>query len=443
VDVLTVLDIQGRAVRKPFDFRYVRRDAESLLEAHLRRKEVTLILGPRQCGKTCLLRRLISTTERPEGSRVLYLNLDSLDLRLGFASPMELARFLEARGYAKGDLVMLDEVQRLDDPGLYVKQLQDLDTGIKLIVSGSASTEIRARTREHLTGRRRIVELAPLSLSELVLHRGSGWTSGEAVDALSAGTARGIFHEMAVFGGYPAVWNESDPYERVAVIAGLYDTYIKRDVTDFLGIRNVTGFNDVVTALAGQVGSSVTWSEVAGLVGVDVRSVRSYVDALEATYVLRRLRPMSGRGRNEIGKSPKCMFVDNGLLNAGGRGFAEFRQRADRGALTENLALSEILKRQPMEARYWRTTSGAEVDLILVVGGTRVPIEVKSGALSRPTVPRGLRSFIERYAPPAAFVLHSGTEMEARVQNTTVRFLPVWSALLDRPWLPATGNATS
>jgi len=203
---------------------------------------------------------------------------------------------------------------------------------------------------------------------------------------------------------------------------------------DFLGVRNVAGFNDVVLALAGQVGAPVTWSEVATLVGADVRSVRSYADALEKTYVLRQLRPLAGRGRNEIGKSPKCLFVDNGLLNACGRGFAPFGQRADRGALAENLAVSEILKRGASEPRYWRSTSGAEVDLVLDVAGKRFPIEVKAGALPRPVVPKGLRSFIERYAPPAAYVLHSGQPLDTTVHSTLVRFLPAWTALLERPW---------
>jgi len=434
LDALTVIDIQGRAVRKPFDFEYVRRNAEQALSAQLRRKEVTLLLGPRQCGKTCLLRWLVSQVEETGKKRVLYLNMDSLDLRSVFASPAELARFLLTRGYTRGDVAVIDEVQRLQDPGLYVKELQDLETGVKLVVSGSASTEIRARTREHLTGRRRVVDLAPLSLGELVRHGGAAGVPDAPPDAATAGLARRLFEEMAVFGGYPAAWNESDPAERVAVVAGIYDTYVKRDVVDFLGVRNVARFNDVVLALAGQVGAPVTWSEVATLVGADVRSVRSYVDALEKTYVLRQLRPLSGRGRNEIGKSPKCVFVDNGLLNACGRGFGAFAQRADRGALTENLVLSEILKGGPVEPRYWRSTSGAEVDLVLEFAGNRIPIEVKAGALPRPLVPRGLRSFIERYAPPAAYVLHSGPVLETTVQSTPVRFLPAWTALLQRPW---------
>jgi len=434
MDALTVLEMQGRMVRKAFDFEYVRRDAEEALSTQVRRKEVTLLLGPRQCGKTSLLRHLIADVEKEGKTRVLYLNMDNLDLRTAFASPVEMARFLEGRDYGRGDVAVIDEAQRLPDPGLYVKELQDLATGIKLIVSGSASTEIRAKTREHLTGRRRVVDLAPLSLGELVRHEGAGWVPGRPLDAVTAGAVRGIFEAMAVFGGYPAVWNESDPAERVAVVAGIYDTYVKRDVVDFLGVRNVAGFNDVVLALAGQVGAPVTWSEVATLVGADVRSVRSYADALEKTYVLRQLRPLAGRGRNEIGKSPKCLFVDNGLLNACGRGFAPFGQRADRGALAENLAVSEILKRGASEPRYWRSTSGAEVDLVLDVAGKRFPIEVKAGALPRPVVPKGLRSFIERYAPPAAYVLHSGQPLDTTVHSTLVRFLPAWTALLERPW---------
>lgn len=434
MDPIAVLELQGRNARKPFDFDFIRREQEETVFAQLHRKEVTLLLGPRQCGKTCLLRRVVSRVEQDSDGRALYLNLDNLTLRRAFASPVELVLFLENRGYGKGDVLILDEAQRLDDPGLYVKQVHDLDPGLKIVVSGSSSTEIRAKTREHLTGRRRLVQLAPLSLRELAMHTGTGWRPGTTLDSAGSAASRRLFEEMAVHGGYPGVWNEADPQERPVVITDIYDSYVRRDVIDFLGLRNVGAFNDVVRALAGQAGGMVVWSELSRLVGADVRSIRSYVDILEQTYVTRRLLPFTGRARTEIAKSPKCPFADNGMLNASGAGFAPFAHRADRGVLTENLAVSELFKNATDEPRYWRTTSGAEVDMVLPGSGTPVPIEVKAGAFTRPVVPKGLRSFIARYSPLAAFLLHSGEAMETVVGSTPVMFLPAWTALVERPW---------
>jgi predicted AAA+ superfamily ATPase len=434
MDALQVIEYQNRRIREPFDFDFIERAAVDEVTAQLGRPEITVILGPRQAGKTTLLRRLIQARE--SGGRsgtTLYMNMDSREVRRGFASPTGLASVLESRGMGKGDLLVIDEVQRIDEPGLYLKQLHDLAVGFKIVVSGSSSLEIGSETREHLTGRRRTVTLWPLSFSELAAHEhldsGPARLSPALDEALS-----GLLERLAVHGGYPAVWNERDPVEKAGVIASIYDTYITRDVVEFLGVRNAVGFNDLVRALAGQVGGLVSWASLSQLAGIDVRTVRSYVGILEQTYVIRCLRPYSTNPRKEIRKSPKCPFADNGLMNAAGGDLSPLAHRSDPGPLIENLVISEVAKTTDATLRYWRTTAGAEVDLLVQHPDRLVPIEVKSTALRRPSMSRGFRSFLGKYSPKRALVLHRGARLQEKTGSTVIDFLPVHQALLGRPW---------
>ena len=436
MDAIQILDFQNRSLRRPFDFEFIDREGMASLKAQLKRREVTVLLGARQTGKTSLLRKLVLDLQAgPQGPRVLYMNMDNEELRRSFSSPVQLASYLEARGMGAGDILMLDEVQRIEQPGLYLKQIHDLGMGYKIVVSGSSSLEIRSETREHL--RRRLISLAPLSLSEIAAHRGliparcdpDTAVSEQVLQALS-----GLVREMAVFGGYPAVWGESDPLERARTVAGIFDDYVRRDVVELLKVRNTVGFNDLVRALAGQVGGLVNLSKVAGLAGIDVKTARSYLEILEQTYVVHVQRPYSTNPRTEIKKSPKCPFADNGMLGSALATFVPLARRGDPGPLLENLVVSELAKRMQGNVRYWRTTSGAEVDVVLLRPDGPVPIEVKSASLRRPKIGRSFRSFLDRYRPPVAYVLHRGREMETRSGGTTVRILPISRALVTHPW---------
>ncbi|MBW2264003.1 MAG: DUF4143 domain-containing protein [Deltaproteobacteria bacterium] len=209
---------------------------------------------------------------------------------------------------------------------------------------------------------------------------------------------------------------------------------MRRDVVDFLGVRNASGFNDLVRVLAGQAGGLVNYSALSSLAGVDVKTVRSYLEILEQTYVIHIQRPYATNPRKEIRKSPKCPFVDNGLLNAAMGDFSPLEDSSDPGPLLDNLVVSEISKATDARTRYWRTTSGAEVDVIVQHPDRVVPIEVKSVHLRRPVLGRGFRSFLVKYEPERAFILHRGARFQDKTGKTLVDFLPVHEGLLLRPW---------
>jgi uncharacterized protein len=432
MDALSVLAFQNRSLRRPFPWTFIDREASPVLSSKLRPDAAVVLVGARQTGKTSLARRLIHERDETLGQdRSLYLNMDSGELRQAFASPVELALYLERQGYGGGDLVVIDEAQRLPESGLYVKQLVDAGMGIAWLVSGSASLTIRSETREHLTGRRALLELAPLSARELARHQGLLNAEGEPGGAPERQAVEHLVEDLAVFGGYPAVWTSPAGEDRSDIISQIYEDYVRRDVVDFLRVQNTAGFNDLVRALAGQVGGMLNHAEVSRTVGIDVRTVRAYLDILEQTYVVRLLQPFSTNPRGEIRKQPKVAFHDNGILNASRGAFMPLSGRVDRGALIENLVFS-ALAGATRDARAWRTAAGAEVDLVLGPLEAPVPVEVKAAVLKRPRVSRGYRSFIATYRPDRAYVVHRGEKMVSRIEDTEVIHLPLTDALLGR-----------
>ena len=434
MDPVRALELQNRAIRKPFGFDFIERAASRVLHEQLRRNEVTIVLGARQVGKTSLLKRLLLDREASHGSdTVLYINMDSQELQSGFESPLELAAYVQAKGYGAGKLIIIDEIQRLPEPGLYLKQLYDLDLGAKLMVSGSSSLAIRSKTREHLTGRRRMVHLSCLRFDELARHHGLigvGEGSLPVVSTAISSRLESLVDELACFGGYPAVHNETDPIDKEQVIRQLYADYVRRDVADFMGVRNTRGYNSLVRGLAGQVGGLCNQVELSRLTGLDVKTVKKHLDILEHTYVVHVLRPWGTNPRTEVKKSPKCYFADNGLLNSNLGRFASISARADRGGLVENMVIAEMKKVFDDRVRFWRSTSGAEVDLIFDLAAGPLPVEIKSTALKRPKVSRSFRSFLKKYRPQVGYILHRGPEMSATVEGIEVRFLPIWQAFL-------------
>ena len=175
-------------------------------------------------------------------------------------------------------------------------------------------------------------------------------------------------------------------------------------------IRRPDAFRRLLQLAASQVGNLVNQAEYASICGISNTTVRDYLEILEESHVIRRLRPFLGGRRAEITSAPKLFFVDTGLRNHLFGGFGALQGRGDRGAVLENHVCAELCKWcEPLDdLRYWRSRNGAEVDFVLRRGETLMAIEVKACALSRPTVPRALRSFVEAYQPAAAVVVNQG-----------------------------------
>ena len=323
-------------------------------------RKVFLILGARQVGKTTLLRAVESRLVHA-GQRVRYLNCDVAEERRAINTT---ARTLLDRLVAGMDVVLVDEAQRLDDPGLTLKILYDLYPQLVVIATGSSSFDLRNQVTDALTGRYLDFTLFPLSLSEVLA------AAGVLSDrALCQPSADALLPDLLLHGLYPEIYLAGDPKTRQLLLAKLVESYLFKDILAFQRIRYSEVIVDLARALAYQIGNEVNESELANRLKVDRKTVVSYLDILEKSFVIIRLHPFSNNPRREIGKQAKIYFLDLGIRNALINDFNDLAIRADRGRLWENFLIVERLKHfasrgETVRSRFWRAYGGAEVDYL-------------------------------------------------------------------------------
>jgi uncharacterized protein len=306
-----------------------------------------IVLGPRQSGKTTLIKDLLS--RRRES--VLELNADEPDVRelLDGCTSTQLRGLIGEAG-----LVFIDEAQRVPDIGLTLKLIVDQIPGVQVIATGSSAFELNARIAEPLTGRKFEYMLYPLSFAELVRRHGL------------LEERRWLDHRL-IYGAYPEiVRTPGREQERVRLLAG---SYLYKDLLNLEQINKPVLLEKILRALALQLGSEVSFHEMGQLVGADSQTVERYIDLLEKAFVLIRLPALSRNVRNEIKKGKKVYFLDNGIRNAVIGNFTPLSGRTDAGALWENYLISErvkLLNNLGIQAdRYfWRTTQQQEIDYV-------------------------------------------------------------------------------
>lgn len=345
---------------------------ESLFEG-----KTLILLGPRQSGKTTLLEML--TKEIDE--KVLLLDCDEPDIRreLTNASSTQLK---QRTGNAR--VVMIDEAQRVKDIGITLKLFHDKIKDVQLIVTGSSALELAGETNEPLTGRKYEYFLLPISTEEMISY----------TDLTSE---KRLIKNRLLFGMYPDVINE--PGNERKILNNLIGSYLYKDIFSFQDVRKPEIIESLLEALALQIGSEVSYNELATLLGVDQITVRRYIDLLEKTFVIFRLRSFSRNVRNELKKSRKIYFYDNGIRNAILSNFSDIELRTDKGALFENFLVSErnkLLNNHQLNTNkyFWRTTQQQEIDYIEERDGQINAYEFKWNPNSKKKIPL---TFIKAY----------------------------------------------
>ena len=299
--------------------------------------KVLVILGARQTGKTTMLRELF------QGEDTLFLNGDEGDVQSLFENIS--ASRLEAVFGGKR-VVVIDEAQRIKNIGLKLKlAVEKLPRPVQIIATGSSSFDLANEVNEPLTGRKREFRLFPLSFAELVNHHGL------------LEEKRLLPHRL-VFGYYPEV--ASNPGSEREILRELSDSYLYRDVLMWERIKKPEKLVKLLQALALQIGAQSSYSELAQLCGLDVKTVEKYVVLLEQCFVIFRLGSFSRNLRNELKFSRKIYFYDNGIRNALLADFTIPETRRDTGALWENFLVSERMKKLEYDSWQSGTPGGAE-----------------------------------------------------------------------------------
>jgi predicted AAA+ superfamily ATPase len=313
----------------------------------LRKKGKAIILtGPRQVGKTTLLKTLFGNQKN-----VLWLDGDDATIRerLKNAGTAYLKTLV-----AGNQIVVIDEAQRIEDVGLIGKQLVDHMPDVELFITGSSALELSGKTREPMTGRKWSLQLYPFSFREMVRHHG-------LIDETSQ------LKQRLVYGYYTEIVVQSGREERR--LKELSESYLYKDIYAIEKIQKPEKFERLLKLLAFQIGQQVSNHELAINTGLDVSTVERYIDLLEKAFVVFRIPSFQRNKRNELKKSRKIYFVDNGIRNAIIEQWSPADMRADAGMLWENWMMSErrklINNEQAMVSTYfWRTTAQQEVDLI-------------------------------------------------------------------------------
>ncbi len=376
--------------------KYIVRAAGERLERLLREFPVVLVLGPRQCGKSTLVRTLRPTWRSLDLERAADLALVQADIE-GFF-----------RQHPRR--VIIDEAQRLPDLFPALRHFVDQSAGRgRYLLTGSASPALVRKVSESLAGRVGLLELTPFRFVEVV---GSRHAAGRWF-----------------WGGYPPVHARRETRARLDWLDSYVSTYLERDLPA-LGVRlPAARLRTLWTMLTHVHGNLLNVSDLARSIGVSSHAIDGDLDVLEQTFMIRRLRPHHANVQKRMTKSPKLFVRDTGLLHflAGLREPRDLPTWARRGASFEGLVIEELIawasdQLVRPEACFWRTQAGAEVDLLLIHGRRVAPIEVKLGGSVPPRSLAGLRQCMSDLGLKRGFVIHTGDER--RSVGSSIELVP-------------------
>lgn len=367
---------------------------ERKLAAHVTKylysPEAIVIMGARQVGKTSLLKYLIDAHLR---ENVFYFDLELRELLdVCNKGAEEVYRYLLQKGAdeQKKIYLVLDEVQYLDEPTRLIKIFHDHYPGVKLLLSGSSTFEMKRKFRESLTGRMVAFVMYPLSFEEFLLFK-------EKKYVLRAENSRAINDELVFlaeeyikFGGFPQIVLEPSEEKKKVYLSQIINTYVRKDIRDIGNIRNLSSFNKLLEVLASQSGQLLNISELSNTLGIHQETVRTYVDLLENTFILKRITPFHKNIRSELTKNSKVFMLDTGLMHL--LWLKEF-PRVILGNAFETFVFLELLK-SGQDIHFWRTANKQEVDFI-ISSKKLYALEAKYKFKEHDT--RGLKFFAAQY----------------------------------------------
>lgn len=408
----------------------IRRQIFPKVAGHLEKPEIALIVGPRQAGKTVLLGMLknwLIEKKDVDPRSILYFNLDIVKDWEFFQSQTDFIEFLKEKSTKNKVYVLVDEAQKVPDCARFFKGVFDSNLNVKLVLTGSASLELKTKVQESLAGRKRVFHLLPFSFAEFLSAKDEelfGLLGKSQISSISRKRIISFFEEYAVWGGYPRVVFAQTKEEKVNTLSEIFTSYVERDIVGFLRVRDRLGFSRLVKLLSGQIGQLVNVTELSNSLNLDRQTVERYLQALKETFITAPLPPYFRNTRQEIIKQNKIYFNDTGMRNYALEDFSPLSERRDAGSLFENAVFKEIyISLSPLEKlRFWRTKQGAEVDFLIVSGEKILPIEAKLH-LQKPHVAVSLRNFVKNYSPQKALVVNSSLRGDLTYKGTRVGFI--------------------
>ncbi len=410
----------------------IERDIEPRIEDWISRKEIIAIRGPRQCGKTTLLKKLITVLKKNgvQENNIHYISFEDDSKKEKFEkSPKEFLSIL-IKGKEKA-FFLLDEVQYIKNAGKLLKLVYDELENIKIIITGSSAMDLN-EIGSFLVGRVILFEMYPLSFSEFLSSKDEsifkyynlnkikiGDKIKEEKELIFVDKLNDLLKEYLIFGGYPAVVLEPDNEKKKVLLRSMFQTYIEKDIVKIYGSKYSQRIIDLIRHLASINSSMINYNEISSSISLYEAEVKEILGILEQTYVIKLIKPFHKNLTTELKKNPKVYFIDTGLRN-----FATERwdfSPEEYGKILETYVFGLVKEKK---VNYWRTTAKAEVDFI--VNG-EIPIEAKI----TPKISRSFRSFIDTYNPKIAYLANLKILKKEHVNKTSMFLVPF--CILDKP----------
>lgn len=365
------------------------RTSESYLKALSESYPIVSVVGPRQSGKTTLVRETFS--KKP------YVSLEDLDQRrFAQEDPRGFLRTFKNGG-------ILDEVQNCPDLFSYIQtDVDQEDTVGKFILTGSQNFLLMEKISQTLSGRTGMLELLPLSYKEL----------SERVEKT------GIF-ELIFKGGYPRLYTRNIPPENWYKM--YVKTYIERDVRQIKNVLDLGTFELFLKLCAGRIGQITNLTSLGNECGVSYNTIKQWISVLSSSYVTFLLSPHHKNFNKRLVKNPKLYFYDTGVACSllGIRSSDELRTHYARGVLFENFVILEMIKKrlnvgQDPSLYFWRDNHGHEVDIIFEGKGHLVPVEIKSSSTVNSEFLKSLKYWNKLSAEPKGYLIYGGESKQLR-----------------------------
>jgi predicted AAA+ superfamily ATPase len=374
------------------------------LSGDISKRFISILIGPRQVGKTFLMRQLAEECLQ-SGLKVQFHNLeDPDDLRFFSGDEAQLIRQLKN---TDADVLFLDEFHYLKNATRIFKVLYDSGMKVKIFASGSSSMEIHKHLKESLSGRFRLSLVHPLFGSELCQ------------------LPNYSFEEFLRFGGLPGLTHETDVADKMALLKNVLQTYLLKDIKALIKEENIRAFNSLLYSLAQNQGQVIAIAALAREVGLSEPAIKHHLELMAQTYVCFPIDSYSRNLANELKKVKKYYLYDTGIRNCILNDYSALDDRPDKGGIIESFVALAAIKQLKvnMELKFWRTRQGDEVDFILLKNRIPVPVEVKY-RLPAPIVPDGMRKFLQKYPDaPLALVFSKDDLGEVECCGRPVRFL--------------------
>jgi predicted AAA+ superfamily ATPase len=383
---------------------------------------IVVLIGARQVGKTSIMQSLNFP------NKMLFLNGQDIEIAALFNKLSTIENYLKV--YLNESLegyLLIDEFQYIDGISVIIKLLTDKHKQLKILCSGSSSLDILQKVEESLAGRVRIVEVSPLSFGEYLQFSDPSlfqlylsFDENTPSSALTASIEQ-KFEEYLIFGGLPRAALVKSYADKIEILNDIYQTYLLKDIRNYIENEQVVGFNKLIQLLALQIGNLVNINKLSKESGLSYKICENFLFLLEQMYIIKMVSPFQGNQRKAISKMQKVYFYDVGLRNRLANSFNSMSLRNDNGAIFENVAFLELckIKNNSTQIYFFRTADGTEVDFVINNLFSFKAIECKYKIFQKPARLKALENFCAQNNIHEKYVINQNLN----TKNTETRFI--------------------